>query len=152
MTLKRNLHFIISPNQALHERLNTYVRQTGQQDDVTLRRKVIWQKDFTTYSLAYHETQVKLLFLAEIHTQALDVPEPYQQYQDFLLELLGSTPYTVETFDRWWQIDILADDVYKFTDMEDQVERRSIAHLADAHPEVNSWLGKITSEHETVKP
>lgn len=151
MTLKRDLHFIIAPKHTLNEYLEDYIRQTGEDEAIVLKEKVIWRKDFSATTLDNHTAQVKLLFLAEIHTQALDVPDDQHSYRDLLLELLGSVPYTVETFDRWWTLEAILENFYHFEDFEEDAERTSLTHLADDRPEISQWLKVLLADREALR-
>jgi hypothetical protein len=94
--------YIVRPTATLLQKLGTCSFETA----LTLGYPVMWSRaeaDRTAWTRNDYKEQIKLLFLAELASDYDGTT--YLDLQQVLDELLGTPPWTVDTFDRWWQLE-----------------------------------------------
>ena len=139
-------HFVIMPSEHLVQRL------AGASDSnipLLLGKPELWSKrqhGRTTWTIEDYQIAIKLLFLITLQQEYLEEENDSTELKQIVEELLGSRPYTEETFDRWWQIE----HIDRLQAVEDLGTHLAASHLAligrTGNQKIDSWFSTPAEE------
>jgi hypothetical protein len=138
-------YFLVRPNDALRKRLESVDAETVSLLDETR----LWAKRLDRAVgeafLANHMAEIKLMHLADL----LDDLNDMMSDTSFFEELLGPPPYTTATFDRWWRIEHLGDNIMEtFDGYADHLAPDVFEQLAP-DGSADEWLDLVARKKES---
>ncbi len=136
----RRTYFLIMPNHDLLKLLKSASDDTK----ALLGESILWTKAEAdgVHNSTDHIEQVKLLFLIDLKQRFID-GNPASDFTALLESLLGSSPFTVRSFDRWWSIKRFG-DAFDFNEVEVALTLDNINLLSgDGSTRLESWLSYL---------
>lgn len=149
-------YYIISPSRNLLELLQNYSAKYDNQLERWLKKPSIWSRNPGKARMIWelgHEAQIKILFICELVIRRED--NLNQEYDALLSEILGTPPYSIQTFDRWWTIEHIDEPIYNFNSYErnNWISPEIFAKFdATGMPYVDDWLEQMEQRENEKKP
>ena len=103
----------------------------------------------TVWREADYEARVKVLFLARLRTEYVELVEEKDPFHELVEELLGYSPSVAETFDRWWTLVRYGGNDDVVGDVEQFVSRSSLGGFdPTGRVLVDEWIRALMEKKE----
>jgi hypothetical protein len=139
-------YYLVQPTQSLLDRL-----KFGPPDAISiLGSPVLWDRNEIAgrWSFASLATQVKVLFLLDLKQSYLDYPQD-SEFKRFLGELLGAPPFSIEVFDKWWNLERY-DVEAKFDEIENAMDIATLKLISPTGDSlVDAWINRRIQDKKT---
>lgn len=157
MSLPRETYFIVLPNDRLGQELNEFCQQYNDSEFEFIANTLLTPYLMKTSLLAgqtntYNISRAKLLFIAEKYDEYLDMVDE-APFRHLLKTLLGQPPFTLATFDNWWQLKsvIVSGSIDTFKTLEESMEYEVLdAISAPADDTLKTWLETLKAQAATT--
>jgi hypothetical protein len=138
--------YLIKPNSELIEQL----KLAPSDAKIILESSQLWSKAEPDgkWMPTDFMAQVKLLFIFNLKQSYLDSAEK-SDFQEFLGNLLGSPPFSIDLFDKWWEIQRLQIDE-DFEEVQNSLDPTSLKLVSPTGvPLVDAWLSSLIEQKST---
>lgn len=145
--MKSLSYYLIRPNANLIDRVMEYNKANDTDMTKIFLDTELWSKQNSSRITGDYTDLVKVMFIADLYSEyfATDFLQRHNpDLYKFFVEILGLPPYSLHTFDKWWQIEYLGRGVNKFEAYEQSIGRLPVdLFLETGNPRVDTWLESI---------
>lgn len=139
--MRFDIYYLVKPNESLVDKL----RHDAVVDPFTamniLGESQLWIR--TVYDRERRHillSQLKLIFLAEFHSVYVEKAE-YPDLRDLAKDVLGHPPYTLATFDTWWNVEVFLFQPEEYSANEEGISLTTLSLLSNMNdPYLDKWL------------